>query len=100
MGVHVLEELGEVGVLGGGDMEAESLEEGLRKGAGGGGGFAGGKEGDWGGGLKRTADHDAAVGAVGAGGEVGDAEGVAGSAHDRFWRRHAVDETPDFELGF
>ncbi len=49
--------------------------------------------------MQETADHDAAVGAVGAGGEVGNAERVAGGAHDCFRRRHAVDEAPDFELG-
>ena len=100
LGVHVFEELGEVGVVGGGDLEAEALEEGLSEGAGGEGGLAGGEEGDGSGGLEGTADHDAAIGAVGAAGEVGDAEGVAGGAHDRFGGSHAVDETPDFELRF
>ena len=46
-----------------------------------------------------AAQGEAAVGAVDAGGEVGDAEGFAGGAEDGARRSHAVDHAEYFELG-
>ena len=54
---------------------------------------------DQGSSIWRELHGDAAIGAVGAGGKVGDAEGSRGNAEDGFWRGHAVDHADDFELG-
>lgn len=82
------------------DVGEKGLEAGEDGGTGGGGMKKAddplGREGDM---ARQTGEAKAAISAVGAGGEVGDAEGVGGSEKDGAWGRHAIDHGEDLELG-